>query len=119
MQPGEEASSMTEDENAGGGGAVEEPLLIDGFPVDEQMLPRPEDLSEDLREMAEIIGVRQVMRLALRFPGVRVCFPAFRHYRARLRHERIRADYDTGMSVKQIAQKHDLSERHIWAILGS
>lgn len=119
MQPGEKVNNKTKHESAGGGEAFEEPLVIDGFPVDDEKLPGIEDLPSDLQDIAEIIGVRQVIQIALRFPGCSVNFPAFKRYRASLRNERVRADYDGGVGVKTLSKKYGLSERHIWSILGS
>jgi len=34
------------------------------------------------------------------------------------RNRRIRAEYDAGVGVAELARKYDLSERQIWNILG-
>lgn len=121
MQPGDKVSTMEKDKisEKGKGNVVEEPLVVDGFPVKDSMLPHLDELSPELQDMARMIGVRQVLRLSLQFSGCHVYFPSFKQFRVKLRHARIRAEYDAGVSAKRLAQMYKLSERQVWNILGT
>ena len=121
MQSGEKVKPMAtgkESENAKGN-AVEGPLVVDGYTVEDSMLPNLAELSTDLQQMAMVIGLRQVLRLSLNFAGCHVYFPTLKRLRAKLRDERIRADYDAGVGARRLAQRYKISERQIWNILGT
>ena len=85
----------------------------------EEALPRLEDLSGDLRLLAEVTGVRLALAAGLvfsdttiRLHGVRTCIRV-------LEWKMIRAEYDQGgVTGAQLARKYGMTERTIWKILG-
>lgn len=82
-------------------------------------LPDIEELSGDLRLLAEIVGVRKALEIAEFFGGTPVQLYNFKKWILRHRDQQIRAEYDAGgITVIELARRHDLSERQTYNILG-
>lgn len=85
----------------------------------DEALPPLEELSGDLRILAEMVGVRLALQVSERFD----CTPArlFGHKKLirSWRHSCLRRDYDTGKyTVVELARIHGVSERQAYNILG-
>ena len=81
--------------------------------------PRIEDLSGDMRTVAELIGIGNALILAQRFDGTPVRIYGWKTWTRSWRDRCIRRDYDTGRySGIELARKYGLQERQIWYILG-
>lgn len=93
--------------------------MIDGFLVSEDMLPQIDDLPEDMRTIAEVVGVQKTIELSDRFQGTTLYFPRLLSLRRKVRNSAIRSDYDNGLKPARLAAKYNLTERHIWTILGT
>lgn len=85
----------------------------------DEALPGLQDLTGDLRILAEMVGVRQALEVSERFD----CTPArFYGHKKLIRSWRdvcIRRDYDTGdHTVVELARIYGISERQAYNILG-
>ena len=90
---------------------------VDKLP--EEALPDIEELSGDLRLLAEVVGVRLALRISELFGGTPVRLYGHDRYLRRLRDKEMRAEYDRGnISVVDLARKYGVSERHTYNILG-
>jgi Mor family transcriptional regulator len=82
-------------------------------------LPGLDELNGDLRMLAEKVGVRKALEISELFGGTTACFFGHRRHLNRWRDKQIRAEYDAGgISVTELARKYNLSERHVYTILG-
>ena len=82
----------------------------------------PEDLNvekwtEDLREMADRIGVAHTMALCERFGGCAVYFPRLENLLRSARDAAIRR-LSNGANTKQLSRKFALTVRQIYDVLG-
>lgn len=79
-------------------------------------------LNGDFREVAELIGVDNALKLSKRFGGERVNIPKLDGLRRSVRNASIRDEYDKARdkmgAVKRLAHKHGLTVTHIYNILG-
>lgn len=86
----------------------------------EDALPGLDELTGDLRIVAEVVGVAKALELAQRFHGVPIRVWNAKKFIRRYRNRCLRRDYDRGgISGIKLAQKYRLTERQIWNILGS
>ncbi|MFZ5760965.1 MAG: Mor transcription activator family protein [Thermodesulfobacteriota bacterium] len=85
----------------------------------EDALPAMEELSGDLRLVAEEVGVRQAIRLAQKFNGTMIRLYNVNKWLRRHRDRCIRRDYDAGATGIELARKYGLSDRRIWDILAA
>ena len=81
-------------------------------------LPTIDELTGDLRLLAEIVGVALAIRIGLSFDGVPLRLWGMSKLKKRWRDNRIRKEYDAGASVITLARRHKMSDRQIWSILG-
>lgn len=90
-------------------------------------LPTIADLPGDLRRVAEIIlplmasdqdAVRAIFRLVKEFKGSYIYCRGLDEWRQAWRNGQIRAEYDAGGRVPDIARRWGISERWVWDILG-
>jgi Mor family transcriptional regulator len=77
-----------------------------------------EYLPGDLRRIAEVIGLKGAVRIALAFRGSRLYVPALDDLQRRVRDQCIREDSDRGISARKLSIRYGVSVRTIWAILG-
>ena len=82
-------------------------------------LPDIEELTGDLRLLAELAGVKIALMIIQVVGGTILRLPKIDRFLRRQRDRCIRRDYDAGMSVTSLARKYKLSERQIWNILGT
>ncbi|GAB6191132.1 Mor transcription activator family protein [Desulfocastanea catecholica] len=92
-------------------------FTIDRMPDD--VLPTIDELSGDMRIVAELVGVRMALTIAERFGGTPVMLYGHKKWLIRWRDQEIRAEYDRGdISGVALARKHGLCDRQVWNILG-
>ena len=90
---------------------------IDNLPDD--ALPDIDELSGDLRLLAEKVGVRLALEISAVFDGTPARFYGHNRYIRRWRDRQMRSEYDKGkISVIDLARKYGVSERHTYNILG-
>ncbi|HHO49273.1 MAG TPA: hypothetical protein ENN06_12630 [Desulfobacteraceae bacterium] len=83
-------------------------------------LPGINELDGDLRLLAEIIGVRQAIRVAQVFNGTAIRIYGGKKWVRRHRDRCARRDYDSGnYTGVELARRYRVSERQIWNILGA
>lgn len=94
-----------------------DPDIID---LPDEALPELEDLTGDLRQLAEIVGVRLALIVAQRMGGTYLKLPSLKPW-ARSRRDRwMRSRYDKGgITVVELARLVGLGERQTYVILGS
>jgi hypothetical protein len=100
-------------------------ILLHNLP--EPDLPPADELPGDLRDVADVVGVRLTLALVDRFRGTYVRFHNLdkikRSWRDRsIRAEadrRIQAGEDTGKIYADLARRWGVSDRTIWNIAGS
>lgn len=85
----------------------------------EDALPDIEEMSGDLRLLAELVGVATALKIAQVFGGTMLRIAKGDKWLRRQRDRCIRRDYDAGISATELARKYHLSERQIWNILGT
>lgn len=86
----------------------------------DEALPALEELSGDLRLLAEIIGVRLALRVAQVFSGTPIRVYGVRKWIIRHRDRCMRREYDQGgISGVDLGRKYKVGERQTWYILGS
>lgn len=88
---------------------MNEPVAI---PIEIEQLP------ESLKEIAQVIGVENAIKLSREFKGVHLYIPGIGRLERKTRNGQIRSDYDQGnVTVKQLARRHSLSQRQVEKIL--
>lgn len=93
----------------------------DVIELPEDALPSIDELSGDLRMLAEIpgVGVRLALRIAQVFGGTPIRVWGVGKWIRRERDRCIRREYDAGRPVVELARKYNRSDRRIWDILGA
>jgi Mor family transcriptional regulator len=71
-----------------------------------------EDLPEEFREIAEVIGLDRALGLADYINGAQVYIPKKDTIVRRARYRRMLADYEECRDYGQVAKKYNLSESH-------
>lgn len=79
----------------------------------------PSKLSRPAMIMVETIGTALFARLVKNLGGTWLTIHNLDSIKRRQRNDAIRADYDNGVSVQEIAIKYRLSERTVFYVLGS
>lgn len=75
-------------------------------------------LPGDLREVAELVGVENTVRLVERYGGTYIRVPKCDELLRDIRNKKIRDLYDTGnYDIRALAVKFKLTDRHISTIL--
>ena len=82
-------------------------------------LPKIEELTGDLRLLAEITGVPLALAVAQVLGGTMLRIPKGDKWIRRWRDRCIRREYDQGVPVAALARKYRLTDRQIWNILGT
>ena len=85
----------------------------------EEALPDKEELTGDLRLLADVVGVAKALEIGQMFCGTPIRCYNVKRYLRRWRDRQIRKEYDNGMSAIALARKYQLTDRQIWNILGS
>lgn len=75
--------------------------------------PRPE------HRLQRILGEEAFRLLSARYGGETLSVPRADRIVRRLRNLTIAAAYDTGMPVRELARRHQLTERQVYAILAN
>ncbi len=92
---------------------------IDFVKLPDSVLPAIEDLNGDLRLLAEIVGVRDALRVAQAAGGTPLRLYGGHRLIRRLRDRAMRAEYDAGgITVVDLARKYGIGERQAYYILG-
>jgi len=82
-------------------------------------LPGIDDLTGDLRILAELVGVRKALEISERFDATPVRLYGHKKWLREYRNQIIREEYDAGnITVVELARRHGISERHAFNILG-
>lgn len=68
-----------------------------------------------VKELEEMLGTEVAMQLAFRYAGRR--FPSPWHFLHRLRARGVRADYQRGLSIRHLAQKYEMTQSRIRAMI--
>lgn len=90
---------------------------IDDMP--DEYLPDISELRGDLRMLAELVDVRNALRISALFDGTPARLYGHRRWLIKWRDQEIRAEYDRGgISIVDLARKVNLSDRHVLTILG-
>ena len=76
-----------------------------------------EALPGDLRRIAEVAGIEAALKIASVFRGNFLYIPGLYAFERAARDEEMRRDYDSGVPVRRIAQKHSLTVRAVRKIL--
>ena len=76
---------------------------------------RVDDLVDEQREIAEIIGIEAYKDLVRHFSGEQIRVWSMARLTKRLRDDQISREYD-GHNTKQLARKYHLSDQIIWEI---
>lgn len=85
----------------------------------EELLPRLETLTCDMRTVAELVGVRNALLLAQQFDGTPIQLWGFRKWVRDHRDRCMREEYDQGnISGVALFRKYGVSESWGWRILG-
>lgn len=77
-----------------------------------------EKLPCDIRRIAEIAGIDAALKIAKEFGGAYLYIPKLDGLYREIRDASIREEYDNGKPVRELARKHDLTDRQIYNILG-
>ncbi len=83
-----------------------------------ELLPDIEELTGDLRNLADVVGVATAIKIGMHFEGVPLRLWGVARLRRRLRDNNIRKEYDEGAKAIELARKYRVSERWVWDILG-
>lgn len=95
------------------------PIRQDVIRLPADALPAVEELSGDLRLLAETIGVDLAMVVGQVFQDTPIRIYGVKTLLLRYRNRRIRAECDAGETAARLARRYGLSERQIWNILGT
>lgn len=77
-----------------------------------------EKLPGDLRRIAELAGLDATLKIVKEFGGAYLYIPKLDGLFREVRDASIREEFDKGKSVRELARKHDLTDRQIYNILG-
>ncbi|HFQ80977.1 MAG TPA: hypothetical protein ENK33_06340 [Desulfobacterales bacterium] len=92
---------------------------IRGIEIPDDALPDIEELHGDLRLLAEIVGIKLAIKVALAFNGTPLRIYGIKKWWTRLRDRAMRAEYDKGdIIVVDLARKYGVGERQAYNILG-
>lgn len=85
----------------------------------DEALPNIEELTGDMRVLAEMVGVRKALEISQWFDGTPGRFYGHTKWIRRWRDQCMRRDYDSGdYSVVDIARNYGVSERQAYNVLG-
>lgn len=89
--------------------------LSDPDQLDERVI---QYLSGDLKRIAEVAGIEAALKIAHAFRGAYIYISGLDKLMRLARDEKIRDEYDQGVSVRRLALKYQITERGIRKILG-
>lgn len=90
---------------------------VDDLP--DAALPSLEELTGDMRYLANLVGVRMALKISELFDCTPIRLYGHRRWILNYRDSKIRAEYDSGnISGVELARKYGLSDRQIWNIIG-
>jgi len=90
---------------------------IDNLP--DEALPALDELTGDLRLLAERFGVRLALQISALFDSTPARLYGHDRWVRKWRDKQMRAEYDRGgISIVALARKFGVSERHAYNILG-
>lgn len=75
-----------------------------------------DDLSEEQRQIAELIGFDNYKKLVRIFAGMSIYIPKMDSLEASVRNRKIRAEFN-GFNYQELVRKYHISERHIRRII--
>lgn len=75
-----------------------------------------EDLQEQHRELAEIIGIDNLLALSKHFGGMQLYIPQTDKLMKNVKYKAIMAEFD-GMNIKKLAKKYDVSESTVYRLV--
>ncbi len=75
-----------------------------------------DDLTEPHRELAEIIGIENLIALADYFGGTHVYIPKMEKLLKKVKYKAIIEEFDGG-NIRKLAKKYDVSESTVYRIL--
>jgi Mor family transcriptional regulator len=78
-----------------------------------------EMLPGELRKIAEVVGLEAAVRIAQTFRGSFLYVPGLDDMMRMARDAMIKRDYDTGISARELAKKHRITERQIRKIVST
>ena len=85
----------------------------------DDVLPSNEELKGDMRLLAEVIGVRLVLKVSQVFGGTSLRIRTMGEWLRRYRNRCMRQEYDRGdITVIALARKYKISERQAYNVLG-
>lgn len=86
-------------------------------PIPDELMPKAGDLPGALKEIAELIGVDNAIKLAQEFRGCSVYICNIDSVLRKVRNKHIRDGFDKGDTITNLARKYRLSTRQIQYIL--
>lgn len=75
-----------------------------------------EDLQEQHRELAEIIGIDNLIALSKHFGGMQLYIPQADKLIKNVKYKAIMEEFD-GMNIKKLARKYDVSESTVYRLV--
>lgn len=75
-----------------------------------------EDLQEQHRELAEIIGIENLIALANHFGGTQIYIPQAEKLVKNVKYRAIIEEFD-GNNIRQLAKKYDVSESTVYRLV--
>lgn len=75
-----------------------------------------DDLEDNHREIAEVIGLENLIKLSSHFAGHGVYAPKMENLLRNKRYSMIRQEYD-GMNIKELATKYDVCEATVYKVI--
>ena len=87
--------------------------------IPSELIPEAKDLPGDLKDVADVIGVANTIKLAQEFRGCTIYVCNIDRFLRKKRNIEICNAYDQGEKVVRLARKYRLSTRQIERILSS
>lgn len=75
-----------------------------------------EDLQEQHRELAEIIGIKNLVALSKRFGGTQIYIPQTEQLLKNVKYKAIMEEFN-GDNIRQLARKYEVSERTVYRLI--
>jgi len=67
--------------------------------------------------IAAVVGDKAAHKICVRFAGANMYIPMCSRLAAQARHRRIISDYNSGLGVRAIARKYEITDRCVWLVL--
>ena len=75
-----------------------------------------EDLQEQHRELAEVIGIENLIKLSSYLGGTQIYIPCREHIIKAAKYQAIKREFD-GNNIKQLSKKYGVSESTVYRII--